>query len=325
MSSAFFPSGMESYNNSSYAPGTAPYATWKGTGPYSYPVAITSGNIRPLTNRDPFNNTFQKFGLPRPLKWQYRKGTTSQTLVTVINPDVPDQYIQVNREVRSSVGSSLIAQTIDQPGSYSVKHNPKDETNESLQMDKDCRTCHGIGLVTSFAPEKYLSNNPEPSVCNPILCCNEENKALNRVIYASTNLKKNYFNSTKQYLQNRCQTYEQKAFNFYSKAGLPEAYVALLNGNPKYKLSKPGDPLSLLNTYYANCYPDTNPSYTQQIGAVNQLFDFINDAGGFTTADIESFLSTTFNSVADLIKFIQTIEGNRVLANDIIYGSSIRT
>ena len=62
----------------------------------------------------------------------------------------------------------------------------------------------------------FLTNNPEPNTTNPKWCCNEEYKAKRRAIYASTNLKKNYYTSTKQYLQNRCKTYDQKAFNFLS-------------------------------------------------------------------------------------------------------------
>jgi hypothetical protein len=264
MSSAVFGLGMHSYNNSApFAPFSAPYVTWKGTGPYSYPAAITSGNIRPLTNRDITNNAPQKFGLPRPLKWQYRKGTTSQPLVTIVNPNQPNQYIQVNREVRSSVGASLIGQTIDQPGRFSVKHNPKDEINEIDQLNKDCTTCHGIGLVTSFSPEPFLTNNPEPVSCSPQLCCNEERKALKRVIYANTNLKKNYYNTHAQYMANRCQTYEQKAFNFYSGPVIPQVYAQIAATNPalaaKIIAAKPGSPLSYLNMYVANCYPDTDP------------------------------------------------------------------
>lgn len=264
MSSAVFGQGMHSYNNSApFAPFSAPYATWKGTGPYSYPAAITSGNIRPLTNRDITNNAPQKFGLPRPLKWQYRKGTTSQPLVTIVNPNKPNQYIQVNREVRSSVGASLIGQTIDQPGRFSVKHNPKDEINEIDQLNKDCTTCHGIGLVTSFSPEPFLTNNPEPVSCSPQFCCNEEKKALKRVIYANTNLKKNYYNTHAEYMANRCQTYEQKAFNFYSGPIIPQVYAQIAATNPalaaKIRAAKPGSPLSYLNMYVANCYPDTDP------------------------------------------------------------------
>ena len=40
------PQGMGSYNNRSNVGG---YVTWKGSGMYSNPAAITSGNIRPLT------------------------------------------------------------------------------------------------------------------------------------------------------------------------------------------------------------------------------------------------------------------------------------
>jgi len=324
MSTAVFGQGMESYNNTTFAPFTAPYNSWKGSGPYSYPVSITSGNVRPLTNNDPTNNAPQKFGLPRPLKWQYRKGTTSQPLVTIVNPNQPNQYIQVNRESRSSKNSSLIGQTIDQPGRFSVKHNPKDETDERTQLNKDCETCHGIGLVTSFSPEPFLTNNPEPVSCSPQLCCNEENKALNRVVYASTNLKKNYFNTHAQYMANRCQTYEQKAFNFNSGPELPHYYAEIIAKNPKLaakiRNSKPGDPFSYLNMYVANCYPNTDPSVTSQAGFVLQLFQIINSANAFTAQDIANYSSKKFNSLAEFNTFLQTIQGNKTLATNIFNG-----
>lgn len=50
-----------------------PYRSWKGRGVLSNPVGVTAGNIRPSTNKDYTNTVFQKFGLPRPIKWQYRK------------------------------------------------------------------------------------------------------------------------------------------------------------------------------------------------------------------------------------------------------------
>ena len=82
-------------------------------------------------------------------------------------------------------------------------------------MNQDCKTCEGVGVVSSYYPNNtYVTENPIPQTENPIWCCNEEKKALKRVIYASTNLKQNYYTTTSQYLKNRCKTYDQKAFNF---------------------------------------------------------------------------------------------------------------
>ena len=68
---ANYPQGMGTYNNMPYTGGLY---SWKGSGVYSNPVAITSKNIRPLTNNDASNNAPQKFGLARPMK-HYRKGS----------------------------------------------------------------------------------------------------------------------------------------------------------------------------------------------------------------------------------------------------------
>jgi len=319
MSTAVFPQGTESYNNSKFSPFTADYRSWKGTGNHSFPIGITSGNIRPLTNKDYTNNAFQRQGLPRPLKWQYRKGKTTQKQVTVINPNKPDEYIVVNRESNSSKTSSLIGQLIDRPGQFIVKHNPENEINGRLQLNEDCQTCKGIGLVSDFKPETFLTNNPEPSVCSPTLCCNQESKALKNVIYASTNLKKNYFTTLQQYRQNRCQTYNQKAFNFQSAVRTSEEL-----SNPNISLSdlqnsKPGDPLSYLNLYLANCYPNTDTSISSQYGFVLQIFELIKNQNVLTNNDIINFTSQQIQNFAQLNIFLNNIEGNSTEALNIYH------
>jgi hypothetical protein len=266
MSTAFFPQGFESYNNTTTQPLTNSYVTWKGTGPYSYPVATTAGNIRPFTNNDPRNNAYyvgtqDKRIYPnlrsgaRPLKWQYRKGTQTQAQ----GPNNPTSLSHSERT------SNLIGATIDRPGGYSVKHNPPTEIDGTWslkggmwsyfmklekqneidgieQQEKVCGQCKSIPLVASFAPEPFLTNNPQPCVTNPQLCCNMPQKAKKMVLPANTNLPKNYYTSSRQYLQNRCQTYEQRAFNFQRAVTNPAA--------------KPGSPQSLQNLYVANCFPN---------------------------------------------------------------------
>ena len=100
MSTKYFGQGMKSYNNT--LKGSLHSGPTKGIGQYSYPIAITSGNIRPLTNNDSRNNAPQKFGLPRPLKWQYRKGVSFHQNIIDIDPNNPNLYINTNRVSRTS-------------------------------------------------------------------------------------------------------------------------------------------------------------------------------------------------------------------------------
>ena len=305
--SAFFPGGMESYNNTETAPLTAQYAPSKGVGRYSYPIAITSGNIRPLTNKDYTNIYAQKPGLARPLKWQYRKGTTVGPSKTILeNPISLDEYIIPTREVKSSTSSSLVGQTIDQPGRYSVKENTESEINNTIKLNVDCSTQQGIGLVVDFKPETYLTNNPEPSTTNPKLCCNEEAKALKNVIYASTNLKKNYYTTHYSYLQNRCQTYDQKSFNFKSGVNVA-SYIAGTS-------SEPVNPYSSTNTFIANCYPNTGTSISSQSTSVLQIFELIKKEGLFTSVDISNFLSQQIITIPEFNVFLSGIQGNSGVA-----------
>jgi hypothetical protein len=237
MSSAFYPLGMNSYNNRLNQGG---YKSWKGNGVFSNPIGSTSTNIRPLTNNDPTNDSPQKFGLPRPIK-QYRKG-----IVTHINNNN-------TRAVKSSTGGgSLIGQMIDIPGGYSIKQNTANEITNTKKMDIDCKTCQGIGIIDNWKPITNLTENPEPETQTRQYCCNQERNAIVRVLPTSSNITKNgnlpitYYTNIQQYRNNRCQTYQQKAFNFQSVANPKEnTYNSMcqpVNGGCKLSVYKTNNP-----------------------------------------------------------------------------------
>jgi len=205
MSNAIFPQGMNTNNNHLFTGG---YESWKGTGIYSNPTAITAGNIRPTYNKDYSNATIYKHGLARPLK-QYRKGIA-------VTGNIQNQ-IKTNRT------GALISQLIDKPGEYSTQ-----------QYSEQSNCSKGIQLVTEYMPETSISNKPRNINTMPSFCCNSQKNAIKRVRGASTVLNKNYYTTHEQYMQNRCQSYDQKAFNFYS-----------------------GTESKTDNLYVANCYPNT--------------------------------------------------------------------
>ena len=328
MSSAVYPLGMESYNNRS---ATGGYQSWKANGKYSFPVAITAGNIRPLTNNDPTNIASAPFGKPRPIKL-YRRGTTTPAPFIVQDPNNPNNYITLNtnRAVKSSTSNTLIDQTMWGPGRFSVKQNTLDEVDEILQLNKDCKTCDGIGLVASFEPQTYLTNNPEQVSTNSpgsipgvaTICCNPERKARRMCLPTSTNLKKNYYQTLQQYRQNRCQTYEQRAFNF--KTGLDSAIdTYALENNPlispyQIRNAKPGDPIANLNMYVANCYPNIDYSTSSQAYIVLQAFEYMKAAGILSQQDIDNFNNLKIRTFQAFSEFLSSLKsGNTVQAIEI--------
>ena len=233
MSTAFYPQGM------SRTPFQRKYETWKGTGYFSNPIGITSGNIRPYTNKDLANNVIYKFGLPRPMK-HYRKGISATT---------PLNEYQENKEVKTSRGGNLVSQLMDIPGGYSTIQNTINEVNNIEHNNKLCSNFQGITMVNDIYPNVNYAENPpvimkignEPIfVKSTDFCCSAPKNALN-LLRTSTNLKQNYYTTTYQYLQNRCQTYDQRIFNF----AVPEDIVG-----------KPGDPTTIDNYYVANCLPN---------------------------------------------------------------------
>lgn len=331
MSTAFYPLGMKSYNNHLPQGG---YKTWKGTGVFSNPVGVTASHIRPLTNNDSGNVFPTGFGLPRPIK-HYRKGRVIPVQsITVQDPNNPAQYIEtslinynLNRIVSSSKGASLgggagglglLNQMLDNPGGYIVKQNPPNETTGENQLNQDCRTCEGVGIVASYYPNTpYLTENPEANTQNQVLCCNAQKKARRRVLPASTNIKKNYYTTHAQYMQNRCQTYEQKAFNFQTPN--PVETAAINSGNPnftaaKFLAAKPGSPLALLNTYFANCQPNGEIYEATEIGLINKMLSIMNTQNILTPAEISAFEALNDYTFDSLFNYLQSLDNEAAIA-----------
>ena len=329
MSTAFYPLGMSTYNNRLPQGG---YESWKGSGLFSNPVGITSGNLRPLTNKDPANDAIYKVGSTRPLKWQYRRGISVPVPIPVsvsgsgsnknqnIYNDV-ETYYYSDREVKSSIRDRMVAQLMDQPGRFSVKENKINEISGNLQLNKDCKTCKGIGLVSGWYPINNLSEKPEPNVTNPLLCCNEERKALKRVLPANTNLPKNYYTTNYQYLFNRCQTFDQRAFNFVSGTKDPK----ISKEYPGISLlSKPGEPLSYLNLYVANCNPNGEISTAADIDIINRIAYILFNEKIITNEQYTNYKNLYLYTIPGLFDFINTLpnptkEKSIAIATEILY------
>jgi hypothetical protein len=284
MSTAFYPTNMRQQSAGGYSNKSTleniPYVSWKGTGIYSNPVGVTSTHIRPLTNNDTGNIFPTGFGLPRPLK-QYRKGRVIPINFNFLS-NTPENLLiayNVNRAVKSSLGSSLgggnggtglISQMIDMPGSFIVKDN-----QPANNIDTECKNCNGTTIVSDWMPINNLTEKPQPNVTNPLLCCNQQKKAYNRTLPTNTNVKKNYYQTTGMYLYNRCQTFKQRQFNFISgpiDKKLEQLFMSYPFATAKIlEYSKPGDPLSIINLYVAQCNPNFTIEKGVEIGFVNTL------------------------------------------------------
>jgi hypothetical protein len=323
MSSAFYPQGMNSWNNRLPQGG---YKTWKGKGPFSNPVGVTATHIRPLTNNDPGNAFPTGFGLPRPIK-HYRKGTVIPVPVPILvqNPENPAEYIEqslvdynINRAVKSSIGSSLgggnggtglISQLIDMPGSFIVKDNDLN-SNLGNKIDNECTTCQGVGMVSGWYPINNLTEKPQANVTNPLLCCNQQRKARQRVLGANTNVKKNYYQTTDMYLYNRCQTFQQRQFNFI-RGPIDQNILDLFLKYPFVtakilEYSKPGGPLSIVNYYVAQCNPNFTVETAVEIAFINSLSKSLLEAGYISE---EVYLSLIGQSPLSVQTFIETLQG----------------
>jgi len=315
-----------------------PYVTWKGTGVFSNPVGSAPSHIRPLTNSDS-GNVFQsgsypsrvysrtRVFIPRPLK-QFRKGRVIPSAPIGVPIDAtPTQNMEVslinynmNRYVKSSKGQSLgggaggsglLDEIVGKPGSYVVKINPLDETNESAQLVKDCKTCKGVGVVTNYYPnETYLTENPEKNTQNKVLCCNAEKKAKKRVLPASTILKKNYYTTLQQYRQNRCKTFVQREFNFQqpNPANLLELYSNNSFVTPKsIATAKPGGPLTLLNTYVANCQPNAEIYDASENAMILQMLSIMVNSDILSNTEAQEIPEKYKDSLQSFFNYLNSL------------------
>lgn len=332
MSSAFYPQGMNSWNNRTPQGG---YKSWKGKGVFSNPVGVTATHIRPLTNNDPGNVFPTGFGLPRPIK-HYRKGTVIPVYVPITDPtnilETAEQLqieYNINRAVKSATGASLgggsggsglISQMIDGPGQFIVKDNGETQMHltdadgnmiDGNRIDADCKTCNGIGIVSSWYPINNLTEKPEPNVTNGLLCCNEQRKARQRVLPTSTNVKKNYYQTTDMYLYNRCQTFQQREFNFVSginQTGSNELYPETAAEVGAQFVAKPGSALASTNLYVAQCNPNSTIDLGGQIAVLDALAHALLERGIITQADLNIFKTLNISSIPEFIsKFLDTL------------------
>jgi hypothetical protein len=345
MSSAFYPQGMEPINAGIST--NQSYVTWKGRGVFQNPIGITSTHVRPLTNLDPGNIFPTGFGLPRPIK-HYRRGTViplPPSIITV-DPDNESQYFEkslveynLNRAVKTSQGNSLgggngglglMGQIMDTPGGYVVKDNRlrpdksyigivdpanpltpfTDITQRTDTIQGDCLTCQGVGLVTDWYPINDLTDKPERKTTNPLLCCNEEKKAIRRVLPTNTNIPKTYYQTVYGYLYNRCQTFKQREFNFVNGFVDPK----LLELIKKYPFvtakilaySKPGDPISNLNLYVAQCNPNILIEQSVILEIIISLGYALNAQQLITEVEYHDFLKSDITTIEQLFSWINS-------------------
>jgi len=333
MSSAFFPLGMNSYNN---RPLNVQYKSWKGTGVFSNPVGTTPSNIRPLTNNDRGNIFPTGFGLPRPIK-HFRKGrvitipniSQSNQNSAKKNAEISSINYNTNRYVQSSKGASLsggsggmglVSQVIQNPGQTSFSQNNVDETSNINKLDTDCKTCRAVGIVANYYPNNtYLTENPSRITTSPQLCCNEQKKALKRVLPASTLLKKNYYTTLQQYRQNRCQTYEQRIFNFQTYQDIEIDASKFNNPAITKKLieqTKPGSALSTFNTYFANCQPNGEIYESTELIIVAKFIQILKNKSLLTEVELREISNLqTLNELVNFIKNTLTSQQKETIQN----------
>lgn len=239
--------------------------------------------VRPLTNNDPGNVFPTGFGLPRPMK-HYRKG---RVIISAAEMDAlpPSVARNVQRSVRSSV-IGTVQQLMEQPGSFIVHQDPSSSSSCHKNMVPKVSTIPGGNCVVSdWEHTPNATIKPQSNVCNGVLCCNEERKARRRVLPPNTNVSNQYFQTTYMKLYNRCQTFQQRQFNFVRGLGrlfdqYPEVTEQMLKSRE--------------DTYYvAQCVP-------QEQGVIREMARQLA-ADGVIPAEVASQSNLSINALLTIL------------------------
>jgi len=178
----------------------------------SEPIPITSTNLRPFTNKDVTNDVAYKHGLPRPLK-HYRLGIINAVTIDPSSSDAKYLKTNMNRYVRSSQTTPLMSLIMGRPGHVSESIS---NANYASDLAKDERM---NGLLTD--------------------CC-QAKKALTLLRGANTKLDKKYYQTAQQYRYARCNTIQQKSFN-YTNGGNGNYVSNCQNSNCNTVIYKPNN------------------------------------------------------------------------------------
>jgi hypothetical protein len=113
------------------------------------------------------------------------------------------------------------------------------------------------------------------------------------------------------YLYNRCQTFQQRQFNFISgpiDKKIEQLFLAYPFVTAKIlEYSKPGDPLSIINLYVAQCNPNFTIEKSVEIGFVNALSKSLLDAGFISQEEYNTLIGESPLSVQTFIYSLQNI------------------
>jgi hypothetical protein len=160
-------------------------------------------------------------------------------------------------------------------------------------------------------PIHNLTEKPNATVTNPLLCCNQQRKAIQRVLPTNTNINKNYYQTTYMYLYNRCQTFQQRQFNFISgpiDKKIEQLFMAYPFVTAKIlEYSKPGDPLSIINLYVAQCNPNFIVENSIEIGFIHSLLKSLLDSSFITNDEYTTIIESGTLSVQNFVSSLQTI------------------
>lgn len=343
MSTASYPQGMKSYNNYTNQGG---YVSWKGTGLFRNPTGVTSGNIRPQTNKDPRNVAIYAHGLPRPMK-HYRRG---KGIPILSNPhqassektkyELSEANYYSDRVVRNAVSDKMIGQILDRPGSFIVKDNGNingnnivdpytDNVPPESEIKDGCsnvvNVCDGVQIVSSWMPISNLTENPQQNTQSPLLCCNAERKAITRALPKSSRLTDNYYSTTGQKLFNRCQTYDQRSYNFITSV----ANNQMLNDFMQNDSSAPvvsdftgnNAPAAYKNLYVASCNPSIDTNNNVEISIIDRVATILFTNSIITKEENDLYIARKIISIQDFLVFLDMNVGykNKEKALEITY------
>ena len=112
------------------------------------------------------------------------------------------------------------------------------------------------------------------------------------------------------YLYNRCQTFQQREFNFIN-GPINNQLLQLFQSYPFVtakiiEYSKPGDPLSIINQYVAQCNPNFTVEKGAEIAFITYLTKTLYEEGYINDATYQNIIQNSHLSISEFIEILKS-------------------
>ena len=112
-------------------------------------------------------------------------------------------------------------------------------------------------------------------------------------------------------MQNRCQTYEQRIFNFVRPANVsPAVFNNQFVTEKAIAQAKPGSALAMTNTYVANCQPNAEIYQASEVNLIATMLKIMQNQQILTSAQVAAFYDMNITTLSAFANYLESLSGS---------------